>query len=120
MRGRAFDVYVVVDWSASSTPKLGPDSIWVHVRDATDTVAADPVNLPTRASAFGYLRDTLCAAAGRRVLVGLDMPYGYPSGFAAAAGIWWLARTHRDTSPGRGDRRRKVPGGAAHIELQED
>jgi len=41
-------------------------------------------------------------------------------GFAAAAGIWWLARTHRDTSPGRGDRRRKVPGGAAHIELQED
>ncbi|MCB0998807.1 MAG: hypothetical protein KDB40_05865 [Acidimicrobiales bacterium] len=87
MRGRAFDVYVVVDWSASSTPKLGPDSIWVHVRDATDTVAADPVNLPTRASAFGYLRDTLCAAAGRRVLVGLDMPYGYPSGFAAAAGF---------------------------------
>jgi hypothetical protein len=26
-----FDRFVVVDWSASSTPKLGRDSIWIGV-----------------------------------------------------------------------------------------
>lgn len=93
MRGRAFDVYVVVDWSASSTPKLGADSIWVHVRDAADTVATDPVNLPTRAGAFAYVRDVACAAAGRRVLVGVDMPYGFPTGFATAAGFVGASRS---------------------------
>ena len=40
-------------------------------------------------------------------------------GFAAAAGIWWLARTHGDNTPGMGDRRRRIPAGADHIELQE-
>ncbi|MCE3289702.1 MAG: cobalamin biosynthesis protein CbiG, partial [Caulobacter sp.] len=33
---RLFDAFVMVDWSASSTPKTGRDSIWIGVnkRDA--------------------------------------------------------------------------------------
>ena len=31
---RSFDVIVIVDWSANSTPKVGADSIWVAEHDA--------------------------------------------------------------------------------------
>lgn len=41
-------------------------------------------------------------------------------GFAAAAGIAWLARTHGGAAPGTGNRRRRIPAGADHIELQKD
>jgi len=40
-------------------------------------------------------------------------------GFAAAAGIWWLARTHQAASEGAGDRRHRIPATAAHIELEK-
>lgn len=32
--GPLFDTYVMVDWSASSIPKVGPDSIWYCIADA--------------------------------------------------------------------------------------
>lgn len=80
-----FDRIVVVDWSASTAPKLGRDSVWSHVLDVT-TDAADTVNHPTRRDAEDHLREVLTGTAGR-VLVGCDFSYGYPSGFAGAAGL---------------------------------
>ena len=73
-----FDTYVAVDWSASSKPNRGKDSVWIGVS------GREPVNPPTRAEATAFVRDLLrCGrATGRRVLVGFDFPYGYPAGFA--------------------------------------
>lgn len=92
--GPLFDAYVVVDWSASSVPKRGADSIWSHVR-APDAAVEPPINHPTRAGAKAYLVEVLASLTGRRVLVGFDLPYGYPAGFAAASGLTgdtpWLA-----------------------------
>jgi precorrin-8X/cobalt-precorrin-8 methylmutase len=80
-----FDSYVAVDWSASNKPTSGKDSIWSCVGDEL----AEPLrttNHRTRRAAEAWLLDYLTVAvrAGRRVLVGLDFPYGYPAGFAAA------------------------------------
>ena len=80
-----FDSYIAVDWSASNKPTSGKDSIWSCVGDRR----AEPLrttNHRTRRAAEGWLLDYLTVAvrAGQRVLVGLDFPYGYPAGFAAA------------------------------------
>jgi precorrin-8X/cobalt-precorrin-8 methylmutase len=82
-----FDRFVTVDWSASNTPKLGKDSIWVCDMPAIGSARA--WNLPTRLAAEAHVRDLLVRAVGRdeRVLVGFDFPYGYPVGFAAALGL---------------------------------
>ncbi|MEX2626043.1 MAG: hypothetical protein WD225_04120 [Ilumatobacteraceae bacterium] len=79
---RLFDVIVMVDWSASSVPKRGSDSIWAATLDVV-TGDLHLENHPTRRAAGTALRATLVGAADRRVLVGLDVPYGYPAGFAA-------------------------------------
>ena len=108
-----FDRYVMVDWSANSTPKRGRDSIWVAVGDATGRVA-EPVNPPTRAAAMGVVRSTIDGCAGERLLLGFDFSFGYPAGFAAAltgepsAGwsqVWaWLAENIGDDERNRNDR----------------
>lgn len=82
-----FDRYVAVDWSANNSRKLGKDSIWSCAADR----AADDVetrNHPTRRGAESWLLQQLETAvdAGERILVGMDFPYGYPAGFAAALG----------------------------------
>jgi precorrin-8X/cobalt-precorrin-8 methylmutase len=83
-----FDRYVAVDWSANNSPKLGADSIWacIATRAATDVSTR---NHPTRRAAESWLLAQLLAVveAGERILVGMDFPYGYPSGFAAALGL---------------------------------
>lgn len=84
---RLFDVIVIVDWSANSTPKHGPDSIWVAELDALRPEVIEPRNIPTRAGARAHLEATLTAHVGRRVLVGFDFSFGYPAGFAADAGL---------------------------------
>jgi hypothetical protein len=88
-----FDHIVVVDWSAASTPRLGRDSIWVCALDVRSG-ASELVNLPIRAAAEAWLLDHLVRSTGR-VLVGFDFPFGYPAGFATAAGVTgttpWLA-----------------------------
>ena len=81
-----FDAYVIVDWSAAAVPRTGRDSIW-----ATALTRGRPTwleNPPTRASAEVAIREQLdqLVERGLRVLVGFDFPYGYPAGFAAAAG----------------------------------
>jgi precorrin-8X/cobalt-precorrin-8 methylmutase len=85
-----FDAYVIVDWSASSVPKLGRDSIWLGraERDGRRVTDTEPANPRTRAAAAALLEARLRddVAAGRRVLVGFDFPYGHPHGFAFACG----------------------------------
>jgi precorrin-8X/cobalt-precorrin-8 methylmutase len=85
--GPLFDGYVVVDWSAAATPRIGRDSIWIaHVAGGALRLLTNP---PTRREAEAILRDLLRteAAAGRSVLAGFDFPFGYPSGFAARLGL---------------------------------
>jgi precorrin-8X/cobalt-precorrin-8 methylmutase len=86
-----FDVYIVVDWSASAVPKRGKDSIWYAVLQRRDgrlrrTALQNP---PTRVQAMDELEQRIEAllAGGRRVLVGFDFPNAYPQGFAARAGF---------------------------------
>jgi len=81
-----FDRFVVVDWSANSTPKRGRDSIWIAVhhldsRGAPPTVA----NVATRSEAEAQLTG-LCNGV-ERTLVGFDFSLGYPAGTAAALGL---------------------------------
>jgi hypothetical protein len=83
---RAFDAYAMVDWSSSSVPCHGNDSIWIAsgVWDGAAFAAAAPRNLSTRREAVTELRGQLerWRGEGRRVLVGLDFAFGYPTGFA--------------------------------------
>ncbi len=82
-----FDLVVIVDWSASSVPTVGRDSIWICARPAgADAAPVHLSNPPTRARAARVLRELLLAATGR-VLVGCDVSYGYPAGTARAAGL---------------------------------
>ncbi|MBM2291905.1 molybdopterin molybdenumtransferase MoeA [Sulfitobacter pseudonitzschiae] len=101
-----FDTVIVVDWSGGNdrgaTPKA--DAIWVCV--TRGGVADAPVYLRNRQVAEDWIGDTVRAerAAGRRVMVGFDFPFGYPQGFArAVAGtddpleLWdWFAERIED------------------------
>jgi molybdenum cofactor guanylyltransferase len=83
-RPRLFDTVVVVDWSARGTPsppRPSPDALWIGRHDQA------PQYLRTRAEAVEALAALVAAerAAGRRLLLGFDFPFGYPHGFAAAA-----------------------------------
>jgi precorrin-8X/cobalt-precorrin-8 methylmutase len=79
-----FDRYLIVDWSASSRPRVGTDSIWVCLLDADGHTSTE--NPPTRGKAEVFIGDALrrFVADGEGVLVGFDFPYGYPAGFATA------------------------------------
>jgi precorrin-8X/cobalt-precorrin-8 methylmutase len=82
-----FDRYIAVDWSANNKPKVGKDSIWAGTAAGDEGV--ETLNLSTRRQAEAWLHRQLVGAvrAAHRVLVGLDFPYGYPAGFAAALGV---------------------------------
>jgi len=86
-----FDAYIFIDWSASSRPRTGRDSIWI----AEGTYNVDGVlvtrivdNPATREAAEKLARELLVEHVkhDRRVLVGFDFPYGYPMGWHAALG----------------------------------
>ena len=81
-----FDRFVFVDWSASSQPGTGRDSIWIADGSSSEVRTHNP---PTRQRAVDHVRQLLASsvAADERVLVGFDFPYGYPAGFAAALGL---------------------------------
>ncbi len=85
-----FDSYVMVDWSASSTPKKGADSIWYCVveRQGSKLVETALHNPTTRETAMQDLADRLSdlSARGLRVLVGCDFAFGYPKDFAPSIG----------------------------------
>lgn len=88
----SFDVVVVVDWSASSVPKQGRDSIWVATRSGDAVEVRNPA---TRHAARDLLVDIIERNAGRRVLLGVDVALGYPTGSADAA-----LGPHGDGEPG--------------------
>ncbi len=80
---RHFDRHVVVDWSSRAVPspeRPSRDAIWAGVAGEA------PRYFRTRAAVMDWLGTWLGQerAAGRRVLVGFDFPFGYPRGFAAA------------------------------------
>lgn len=77
-----FDRFVVVDWSANSTPKRGRDSIWIAVNTGTRTSVSNP---STRAAAERCLAQLLASPA--RTLIGVDFSLGFPDGTAAALGL---------------------------------
>lgn len=79
-----FDQFVVVDWSAHSSPKRGGDSIWIARCDGDRT---NVENHATRRSAERRLGEIVDAGGGRRTLVGVDFSLGYPAGTAAALGF---------------------------------
>jgi precorrin-8X/cobalt-precorrin-8 methylmutase len=88
---RAFDAYVMVDWSSSSSPVTGNDSIWIASgawSGGTFTAVA-PRNIGTRAQTIKELQEQVerWRDEGKRVLVGFDFAFGYPAGFAYALGL---------------------------------
>lgn len=106
-----FDAYIVVDWSASSEPKTGADSVWLCGLERDGTALAERLlaNPPTRAAAMTVLADRLSdlVARGKRVLVGVDFALGYPSGFAGRVmpreatwlGVWKALATRLRDQP---------------------
>ena len=78
----------MVDWSASSKPVTGADSIWIGVmkRNVRFQMAFDAHNPATRAAAEKLLEDILSDLRRKRerALVGFDFPLGFPRGTAAA------------------------------------
>ncbi len=79
-----FDAYIFADWSSTSIPSSGPDSIWAV--DAwfengdlwEDTTVL--VNPRTRREAEVWIAGRIMhhRSAGRRVLIGFDFALGYP------------------------------------------
>jgi hypothetical protein len=93
---RAFDAYVMVDWSSSSSPVTGNDSIWVAsgAWSGRTFTAESPTNYPTRAQAVLAIEQQLGVwrEDGKRVLVGLDFSFGYPARFAEKLGLAFDSR----------------------------
>lgn len=85
-----FDTFVMLDWSASSS--LGrsggqADGLWAGIAEVGRPVR-EPVPFRSRSEAGAWLLAELTQqlAAGRRVLWGVDVAFGYPAGTAAAMG----------------------------------
>lgn len=105
-----FDRYVVVDWSAASRPRTGPDSIWIATAGHRGEPALE--NPPTRRLAEASLRRHLREATDERTLVCFDAALGYPVGTPGLFGVgvgWramWSAITARlsDDDRNRNDR----------------
>lgn len=100
-----FDRVIVVDWSAASSAsprRPSPDAIWIGRAGAIEGETYHR----TRHDAEIALRGDIAAAraAGHRLLIGADFPFGYPMGFAraltgqdGALALWdWLARHVQD------------------------
>lgn len=96
-----FDTFAIVDWSGGNDrgPRPVKDAIWLGLVRAGREEA--PVYLRNRREAEGALAALIAEerAAGRRVFLGFDFPFGYPAGFATAMvgrpdplALWeWLA-----------------------------
>jgi precorrin-8X/cobalt-precorrin-8 methylmutase len=117
-----FDCYLMVDWSASSRPAHGKDSIWwaLAARDGTAVVLRDARNPRTRAEAKKQIIGILsrCRAQGRRILVGFDFPFGYPRGAALRiagearwSALWRLLAERIEDHPDNKNNRFSVAAG---------
>jgi hypothetical protein len=86
---RLFDDYVMVDWSASSQPRTGKDSIWIASGNwQGDTLKVnEPTNPSTRHTAMAEI-DLMVQQSldgGRRIVIGFDFPFSYPVGTSSLA-----------------------------------
>ena len=82
-----FHTHIVVDWSARSRPspkRRSKDAIWWAVARTDGGGAKAPKYVRTRHDALCCLARLVAGEldSGRRVLVGFDFPFGYPSGVA--------------------------------------
>lgn len=121
-----FDSFAVVDWSSGKDTGTRPrkDAIWAGaVLGGTEK---EPVYLRNREIAETWISDLIDAEAraGRRLLIGFDFPFGYPSGFAAAVtgkpdplALWDYFAVHLTDTPDGNNRfalagalNRKFPG----------
>ena len=110
-----FDGYVAVDWSASATPVLGANSIWIDTKGWCRT--PEPENHATRLEAVRRIETLLTAATkeGRRLLCGFDFPFGYPEGTARKltgsdcwAAVWSRIAEVIEDGPGNENNRFKA------------
>ncbi|MGR3461652.1 MAG: hypothetical protein ACU0B5_01650 [Roseovarius sp.] len=76
----------MLDWSAGNDtgPRPRRDAIWLGV--VRGEVEEDPRYLHNRGEAEAALAALIEGArtAGRRLLIGVDFPFGFPAGFSAA------------------------------------
>jgi molybdopterin molybdotransferase len=104
---RPFDSVLIVDWSAGNDrgPRPKPDAIWTAA--ARGGRVEEPVYHRNRVVAEAAIAEVVAAelAAGRRLFLGFDFPFGYPAGFAARLvgrpdplALWdWFAAELTDT-----------------------
>jgi molybdopterin molybdotransferase len=80
-----FDTIAMVDWSGGAdrgpTPKK--DAIWIAVWRGGEVRSTYMRNRALAETALQTLIETE-RTEGRRLLIGLDFPFGYPAGFASA------------------------------------
>ncbi|MGB5557134.1 MAG: gephyrin-like molybdotransferase Glp [Paracoccaceae bacterium] len=101
-----FDTILIVDWSARSSPspkRPAADAIWLG---SVGPAGTGETYHRTRTEAMADIEARIVAerAAGRRMLIGFDFPFGYPAGFAEAVtgradamAVWeWLAGAVKD------------------------
>ncbi len=79
-----FDAYVMVDWSGSASPSTGENSIWLARGEWSAGRQLAVVSSNTRQEAVDTLVEWCHALRAKRLLVGLDFAFGYPSGLADA------------------------------------
>ncbi len=103
----SFDSFAMVDWSGGNDtgPKPRKDAIWACV--VRHGRAEAPDYLRNREIAARWLHELIETeiAAGRRLCLGFDFPFGYPKGFARALTgtddpltLWeWFERHIEDT-----------------------
>lgn len=92
---RLFDAYIAVDWSAGSklsSERESKNAIWVgeeFIGDGGKLCTISEVYCRTRRLAESHVRSRLEVhrEAQRRVFLGFDFAYGYPSGFAEALNL---------------------------------
>ena len=105
-----WDSFAMVDWSGGNDTGPTPtrDAIWIGWVIAGEE--REPVYMRNRTEALGWLAGLIVAErnAGRRLLIGFDFPFGYPSGFGRhltgsddPLAVWaWLRRNLRDQPEG--------------------
>ena len=88
---RLFDAYIIADWTAAESKKLGDQSVWIGVakRDVRFRLYTETHNVATRAEGEALLASLLAdhRKRGDRVLVGFDFSFGYPVGTANRLGL---------------------------------
>ena len=85
-----FDTFIAVDWSAASVPVKGANSIWISRRLAKPGGQGHRLlNFSTRFEAEAFLGREIerSQSEGTRLLMGFDLPFGYPAGFVQALGL---------------------------------